>query len=229
MNEIKELIKKFEDFARTEIQAATKELERIRTEANRRHLQRLVYVNLINRFDTLIDTLLLKFSVLDSEFKRKVLNETREDAVFLKDVYEILLSKDPKTTVEQRVAGVTRAKFLNQRHSNKLRILLQHCFGWKDTDLDRPRVFVNNGSIFTETSRLNPYKVPDTVIGYADWLYSRRNSFVHSDTKKLDKKDIELMKKKFNADVATSISLKISSIKSASKFYTELCKNFIQN
>src|SRR6185436_984975 len=91
MSEIQDTIKKFEKFAKTEISAAVKELDSIGVEANRKHLQRLVYVDLINRFDSLIDTLLLKFSIQNGRFKEKVLNETKEEAVFLKDVYEILL------------------------------------------------------------------------------------------------------------------------------------------
>lgn len=225
MDEIADLIEKFDKFVKMEITAAVKELNGVGTEANRKHLQRLVYVDLVNRFDTLIDLLLLKFSVKDGEFKRRVLNETKEDVVFLKDVYEILLAEDPRGAVEHRIEGVTRAKFLSLRHSAKLRILLSNCLGWKDAQLDRPRVFTNNGSVFSETKRLKPYKVPDSVIGYADWLYSRRNAIVHGEAQKLDAKDADIMFKKFGAKTAVSISLKLSSINSAARFYTDICKN----
>lgn len=227
MKKIKETVKKFEKFATTEIIEAIKELEGIGTEENRKHLQRLVYVNLVNRFDSLVDSLLLQFSVQDGKFKDKVLNETKEEAVFLKDVYEILLADNPKLAVEQRIEGVTRARFLSLRHSAKLRILLSNCFVWIDSDLNKPRVFTNNGSIFVDTKRLKPYKIPDSVIGYSDWLYSRRNALVHGDIKKLADRDIEIMKKMFGVVPAASISLKISSIKSAARFYTELSKSLM--
>lgn len=227
MEDIQDIIKKFNKFAKIEIPAAIKELKVIKTEANRKHLQMLVYINLVNRFDSFVDTLLLEFSVREGEFKKKVLNETKDEAVFLKDVYEILLSDDPKSAVEERVELVTRARFLSLRHSAKLRILLSNCFLWQNTDLDRPRVFTNNGSIFSETKRLTPYRIPDSVIGYADWLYSRRNALVHGDVKELADRDVDIMNKKFGAKPAVSISLKISSIKSAMKFYTDLSKSFV--
>lgn len=225
MKEIKENIRKFKEFATIEVGAAVKELEGIKTESNRKHLQRLVYVNLVNRFDALVDSLLLQFSVIDGDFKKKVLHETRETEVFLKDVYEILLAEDPKSAVQERVEGVARGHFLSLRHSVKLRILLSSSFLWSDSELDKPRVFTNNGSIFVKAKRLKPYQVPDTVIGYADWLYSRRNALVHSEGKKLADKDVENMQRRFGARPAPSISLKIASIKSATKFYNDLCKN----
>src|SRR3989344_2615805 len=97
--ETKNLLKKFKAFINTEIDSAILELGKIKTESNRRHLQRLVYVNLVNRFDSLLDSLLLDFSVVESEFKTKVLNEIKEEPVFLKDIYEILLSKSPELSV----------------------------------------------------------------------------------------------------------------------------------
>lgn len=165
--------------------------------------------------------------MLEGDFKKKVLNETKEEEVSLRDIYEIFLAEDSKKAVQSRVEDVTRGSFLNQRHSDKLRILLASCFSWPDTDLQRPRVFTNNGHIFSDTTRLRPYQVPDTVIGYADWLYSRRNSLVHGDGKKLTAKDVEIMKKKFSAQPAPSMRLQIASIKSAQVFYTDLCKNLV--
>ena len=225
-------IDKFEKFINSEIESAIKELLKIKTESNRKHLQRLVYVNLINRFDSLVDTLLLKFTLIESDFKKRVLNEIKEEPVYLKDVYDIILSKDPKASVEKRVENIVRVKFLNQRHSIKLRQLLYYGFGWKDTDMDRPRVFTNNGSLFNDVTRRDGAKTPDSVIGYADWLYSRRNSFVHHDKLEITKVDADYIKRKFNIKVAGAISLKISSIKSASKYYLDLCgilKNNLNN
>ena len=219
---IKDLLKKFTDFINSEIKSAIVELGKIKTESNRKHLQHLVYINLINRFDSFLDSLLLGFSVSESQFKERVLNEAKEAPVFLKDLYEILLSNNPVSSVKERVQGIVRFNFLNRRHSSKLRTLLKDCFEWPDSDLDRPRVFTNNGSIFQDTKRLSPYKIPDTVIGYSDWLYSRRNAMVHGDKPKIGGKDVDFMQKKYNVELSRSISLKISSIKSAEKFYLDL-------
>lgn len=226
---MKDHIDKFEKFIKSEIESAIDELSKIKTESNRKHLQRLVYVNLINRFDHLIDSLLLRFTLVDSGFKRKVLNEVKEEPVYLKEVYDILLSADPRVSVEKRVQDIARLKFLNKRHSIKLRQLLLHCLGWKETDLDRPRVFTNNGSLFKTVSRAKGRKIPDSVVGYADWLYSRRNSFVHSDKLEITANDTDYIKKQFNIGVAKRISLSISSIKSASRYYSELCSALKDN
>lgn len=227
MDKIRETIETFEQFVKIEVSEAVKELEKIGTESNRKHLQRLVYVDLVNRFDALADSLLLQFAVLDGDFKRRVLNETKDKEVFLRDLYEILLAEDSKKAVQNRVEDVARGNFLNQRHSDKLRILLSSCFSWQDTDLQRPRVFTNNGHIFKVVTRLDPYQIPDTVVGYGDWLYCRRNSIVHGDGRKLAPKDIEIMKKKFSAKPTSSMRLQIASIKSAQTFYQDLCKNLV--
>lgn len=226
MTEIIDPIKKFEEFTKSEINSALKELAKIKSESNRKHLQRLVYINLVNRFDSLVDALLLTFSIKESEFNKKVLEGTKEAPVFLKDIYEILLSEDYKAAVEDRIKNTTRLNFLNQRHSNKLRVLLKECFEWKDNDLQRPRVFVNNGSIFLNITRLKPHKIPDTIIGYADWLYSRRNAIVHHDKPEIMKGDVQFIEKRFDVELSSSISLKLSSIKSASKFYLDLVESF---
>lgn len=215
-------IEKFDKFVDSDIQSALKELAGIKTESNRRHLQRLVYINLVNRFDSLIDALLLKFSLRESDFKKRVLNEIKEEPVYLKDVYDIILSSDPKSSVEKRVQNIVKLKFLNKRHSIKLRNLLYLCLGWKDSDLDRPRVFINNGRIFNDVTRQKSGKIPDSVIGYADWLYSRRNSIVHHDKTEILKNDAAYINKRFNIKVANRINLKLSSIKSTTTFYSHL-------
>ncbi len=152
---IVELIMRFERFNQDEINSAIGELTKINTESNRKHLQRLVYVNLVNRFDSLIDAILLKFSLKECEFKRQVLNKIKEEPIFLKDVYEIVLSENPKSTVEHGIGDVVRLHFLNQRHSSKLRTLLRGCFSWSDQKLNMPRVFVNDGSIFNKTKKIS--------------------------------------------------------------------------
>ncbi len=90
--EIAPAVDSFQKFIRDDITSAVKELNRIRSEDNRKHLQRLVYTNLVNRFDLLLDTLLLKFSATKSSFRDKVLSQVKTDPAYLRDVYDILLS-----------------------------------------------------------------------------------------------------------------------------------------
>lgn len=228
MNTPKDTITEFTTFLDSEVKSSLKELSKIKTESNRRHLQKLVYVNLVNRFDSFIDELLLQFSALQCDFQKRVLVETKDEGVFLKDIYEILLSDNPKQSVVERVEGVVRLHFLNQRHSSKLRNLLKFCFGWEDTELDRPRVFINNGSIFEDTKSYKDTQIPNTVIGYADWLYSKRNALVHGHALQFFKNDSDFIQKRFKIKVAKKITIKISSIKSAARFYSDLCTRLNQ-
>jgi hypothetical protein len=210
----------FEEFADSEIKSAIIELGKIKKEENRKHLQRLVYVELVNRFDSLVDDFLLDFSIKNSGFKNKVLNEIKTDPVFLKDIYEIFLSNNPQSLVAEKVKAVVSLRFLNQRHSKKLYILLRDCFEWEDTDLQRPRVNINNGKVFENfKSKEKHKKIPPSIIGYADWLYSRRNTSVHSNKSELLERDYRYIKKSFNVEPSRKTILKLNSINSALTFY----------
>lgn len=73
-------IEKFEEFNNTNIQSAIKELEGL-NEGNRIHLQRLVFTDLVNRFDLLLDDLLLKFSTMQSSFSISIIKAMKESPI----------------------------------------------------------------------------------------------------------------------------------------------------
>jgi hypothetical protein len=97
------LIEKFQDFNKTDIESAINELKKITIERNRVHLQKLVYSDLVNRFDVLVDSLIMEFSKSKGIFNESVLEGMRETPVFRKDLYEIFLVEDPKKIVIQRI------------------------------------------------------------------------------------------------------------------------------
>jgi len=122
----------------------------------------------------------------------------------------------------KRVEDVARIKCLNRRHASKIAMLLKDCCGWEDTLFKQPRVNVGNGDIYTSTAK-SP-KIPNSIVGYYDWLYSRRNALVHGDTPKFLPSDIKAMKESYRVDLSKSFSLKLQSIESASNYYSKICE-----
>lgn len=208
---------------------AVRELANIKEEKNRKHLQRLVYVNVVNRFDVLLDNLLLIYATKDSgEFRNVVLDKVKDSNISLKDFYQILLSDNSKLAVTEKIEDLVRLNFLRERHSKKLRMLLEVCLQVDSSDLNRPRVNANDGRIHsTYTPRGN--NVPPSIIGYADFLYSRRNGLVHGDGALLVlSSDAKYLEKNFKIKPAKMIGIKLSSIESATRFYNYLC-DFIES
>ncbi len=216
------LLSKFNDFIKTDIQAALGELKDIKTEKNRFHLQKLVYIDLVNRFDSLIDSMLLAFATEDGMFRERILKNWKEIPVYKQEMYEVLMSINVKEYLGQKMSEAVKAEYLSKRHSDKLRILLKTCFAWEDTELQRPRVDSNGsiGRIRRRLGRKNPTQVP----GFADWLYSRRNALVHGDKNHFIQQDREIIEQKFQVLVPLSIVIKLSSITTAARFYSDLCK-----
>jgi hypothetical protein len=224
-----ELIKKFTKFTRLEIDSAVKELSGIAEEKNRKHLQRLVYTNLVNRFDVLLDNLLLNYATYESsDFQALILERAKDSTITLKEVYQIFLSAHPKEFVIEKVQDLVRQHILRERHSKKLRVLLEICLSVESKDLDRPRVNANDGRIHsTYTPRGN--NVPPSIVGYAEYLYSRRNGLVHGDGSLLVlPTDAKYLEKTFKIKPAKMIGIKLSSIESAAQFYLYLC-NYIES
>lgn len=67
----KEKIFEFESFLEKEVASATKELEPL-PEQSRKHLQKLVYTNLIDRFDSMIDHVFLDNALHEELLKEAV-------------------------------------------------------------------------------------------------------------------------------------------------------------
>ncbi len=215
------LITQFILYLDDEITSAISELKKV-DEKNRRHLQRLVYIDVINRFDSLVDSLLIAFSSADSGFRSNILSNLSEP-IAQKELYEILFSEDPRKIAQEKVRKALFLNFLTLSHRKKVFDLLHKCYEWKDGDISRPRVNPNNGSIFETIAKHKT--IPTTIVGYADWLYRRRNVLVHreGDGKSFRTEDIKNFRIHDNVDLSKKISIRLSSIESASAFYKSLC------
>lgn len=211
-------IEVFLDFCREDIGSAVKELKGIKVENNRKHLQKLVYVNLINRFDYLIDKLLLWFSVNNENLRTELLDSIGKDNISRKEVFEIFFMKDRSyDLVIEKIKELARVNLLRGRHSKKLQKILCTCLGWKS--IEKPRVN-RDGKIFEQTTKRNTQ--PNSLLGYADWLYSRRNSIVHGDGKNYTVTDQEETSKLYSVSLPKKFRLQLASIISAVNFYTDL-------
>lgn len=225
-SDINLLITNFQKFNNGEINSAVEELDTLKEE-NRKHLQSLVYTNVVNRFDNLIDNLLIKFAIDgETNLHEIVLEKANDQQISAKEVYELLLSDEPKQAAYRKIEDIARDNFLRLRHSKKLRLLLESGFHVDSSLLDKPRVNANYGKIHVEVKPRSTVKVPRSIIGYADYLYCRRNSIVHGDGSghRILKSDYAYLQKNFIKNPSKLVGLKLTSITSASTFYDYLCK-----
>lgn len=152
MKEVSKILKNFKKFSEEEISSAILELKEIKKEDNRKHLQRLVYTNLVNRFDALVDNLLLIFGTEDqNEFRDIVLNKVKDVSVSSMDFYQIILADDLKSAAKEKVEDLIRLHFLRDGHSRKLRVLFESCLQIEAKEIDRPHVNANDGRIIINT------------------------------------------------------------------------------
>jgi hypothetical protein len=224
------IAKEFLSFIEKEIDPAIIELEKIKTEQSRKHLQKLVYTNVVNRYDVLVDNMLLTCAADDTtRFHDVVLGKLEGVTVSLKDFYRTMLSESPSEYSAEALRETVRANHLRERHSKKLRYLLEECVSIDRSELNKPRVNANDGRIHATYTARKGTTVPPSIVGYADYLYSRRNALVHGGkTNYLKKNDSDYIKKNFKVTPPKTVGIKIASIKSASTFYKYLC-NYIIN
>jgi len=78
--------------------------------------------------------------------------------------------------IRERCEGVLRNSVLRERHSRKVKKVFEVLA--PSENLSKPRVNINTGAIF-ERFKVQNKKIPNSALGYADWLYSRRNAIVH--------------------------------------------------
>lgn len=119
-NQVTNRIKNFQKFAEQDVAAAISELKKINKDENRKHLQRLVYANLIDRFDVLVDELLLELATQsNNSFHSRVLSKVADTPVSQKDFFEVMVSDDSKSIIEEQIKNIVRNEFIRSRHSTK--------------------------------------------------------------------------------------------------------------
>ncbi len=191
-------------------------------DANRKHVQKLVYTNLVDRFDVLIDNVILdncRHEYLVAEAMKNMTQQITES-----DLFRFLMHGDSiQSVIDNRLKDVLRLTVLRQRHSKKLSAAFK-VMGADDTCWNKPRVNNATGKIFQSITP-RQHKTPYSICGYADWLYSRRNSIVHgAGSMKLLDNDVKQLETMFKCKPAKTFNVKLSSIKIASTFYNDVIK-----
>ncbi|MDO8600826.1 MAG: hypothetical protein Q7R73_04485 [bacterium] len=212
----------YEIFCVNDIEPALKELKRIKDDKNRVHLQKLVYTNLVNRFDALVDNLILWFSINNEDLRNAVLKDVKEEPIYKKEVFELFIMKERAFEfVNEKIKTIASGSLLRERHSKKIQKIFSTALKWPEANFQRPRVH-EDGTIFYKRSKNKTQ--PNTIVGYADWLYSRRNSIVHGDGMHYNELDFSYITKTFQVSLSKNFRLQLSSVTSASKFYKDLLK-----
>jgi hypothetical protein len=205
-------------FLDREVSSAVSELQNV-AEQSRRHLQKLVYTNVSDRFDATVDHSLLD-NALEEPLLSEILRELK-DPLTEGEVFRLFTGPTTyKDRLKERAETVMRNGILRERHSKKLKKLFEALARSEDCSI--PRVNPATGAV---TTKFKPQdsKIPCSISGYADWLYSRRNAIVHGGGQaKMLENDLIQLKKLYKCDAAKTLKLKIGSITNAVSFYRDV-------
>ena len=152
-------LRNFSKFVDKEILPATQDLEKL-DDANRKHVQKLVYTNLVDRFDSMIDGAILdncrEAALVEEAGKR--LNKPITEL----DLLQLLMrSDDLQDALDSKLQDALREAALRARHSRKLSTLFsvlqpdQECW-------NTPRVNISTGAIIDQIKPQNktiPYSI----------------------------------------------------------------------
>ena len=118
----KKIIEQFLEFIVNDVEPAFKEIKKL-SDANRIHVQRLVYTNVVDRFDYLLDNVLLSSVTIDP-ILNDLLNGMKSQ-VTEADLLPYFLSGGPASTNRaiDRLQDQLRGTVLRQRHAKKLALL----------------------------------------------------------------------------------------------------------
>ena len=212
---VAEFVKFIEDYitpARTDIIALT--------DTNRVHIQKLLYTNLVDRFDAMVDSTILsncRHPDILTKATAGMDKEIRES-----DLLTLLMDTDSlQEAIDSRLKNSLRLTALRDRHSKKLLFLLQNlCQMNQGVCMNKPRVRLNTGAISDTDIRVDNRDVPQSICGYADWLYSRRNTIVHGGgSSAILQNDKAQLKKLYKCDVANRIRITLQAVDYSVVFY----------
>lgn len=211
-------IKDFITFVEKEVTPAAKELKKLTSEKERKHLQRLVYTNLVDRFDTVIDATFLANASKEPLLTAALdtLKEPMTEGRTLR-----LLREHPTidALIEERSREYVRREILREQHTKKLRKLFEILAPEEKFD-NIPRVTAATGKISLKVTPPKGTTTPTSIAGYAHWLYARRNSIVHGGGRTtLTDNDFEQMKKLYKITPAKGVKVSLGSVGTASEFY----------
>jgi hypothetical protein len=200
-----------------EVEPAIKDLGNL-TEKNRVHIQKLVYTNIVDRFDTMIDALIID-NCREEVFMDKSLADMSGNVTESELVKILVHGENLQGALDIKLRNGLRNTVLRERHSKKLTLV----FNAFDPDIDpvnAQRVNLPTGKIHAKITPQKALKIPYSISGYADWLYSRRNSIVHGGgTNKFLENDRKQIKKIYKKEIAKQFTIKLSSVKVTVAFY----------
>ena len=218
--ETKKRIKSFLNFIDNQINSAVEELDRL-ADGHRVHLQKLVYTNLVDRFDTLVDDL-IKINSRNEMVLEKALKPLQQPITEADLIRYLMDATDLSGVFDLKIEEGLRNTILRERHSKKLQFLLSALK--PDEHLKKPRVKRATGEI-SDFEKIYDKSVPHSIPGYADYLYSRRNSLVHgAGESKFLKRDKEQINKLFEVKVTTSFRITYNAVPVAVRFYSDLAE-----
>jgi hypothetical protein len=215
LSKCREFLKFIDDY----IIPSRNDIENLGT-ANRVHIQKLLYTNTVDRFDAMIDGVLLDNCRHGPLLEKATsgMNKEMTEA----DLVVLLINNDSlQTAITDKLKDALRLSVLRERHSKKLRALLSAlCPDDASLISKKPRVHLPTGEL-RETATVSRHQnVPQSVCGYADWLYSRRNTIVHgSGSSNLLTNDKLQLKKTYGCEVADTIRITIQAVDKTVQFY----------
>ncbi len=213
-------IRDFTKFLDKELTPGVDELDKLST-ANRKHVQKLVYTNLVDRFDYVVDKLILD-NCRDEFLVNKAFDGNDQPVTESYLVRLLLNSADLNSVLTTRLQDKLRLSVLRNRHSRKLFTLLNLYNDIGEFD-KKPRVNPSTGEI-ADSFKIQIKTTPHSICGYADWLYSRRNAIVHgAGASKFLDNDRKQIKKYYRADTTKTFKISTSSIRTAVKYYKAVC------
>jgi hypothetical protein len=218
-------IGEFLQYVDKEILPATKDLENLDVQ-NRKHVQKLVYTNLVDRFDSLIDGLVLdncRCDYLTAEATKGMTQQITEAEL----IKLLMRSGDIQEAIDEKLKGAIRNSVLSKRHSKKLLSALT-AFDVPSNFKSTPRVNISTGVILEKIKPQNN-KVPYSITGYSDWLYSRRNAIVHgSGTNRYLNNDLVQLERTYKCVPPASFRIKLGTVQIAAEFYKGVANLFVE-
>lgn len=218
----------FHNFCHSDVIEAVRELDNIES-SSRIHLQKMLYVGLVNQFDVLVDKL-LKWSAVNSPVTRQHCLEYLEDEpITKKEAFELLImDEQAKERILGELKDLAADKLLSKKHDVKIEFLAASV---KWNKIQVPIVNLNEGRIGKKKKKKKNGTTPDSVKGYAAYLYARRNGIGHGDGVRYSTKDYEYLKTTYHVTLGKSKAFRIDprSTNNAMAFYLDFCDTFIEH
>lgn len=206
----------FWKYVQNQIEPSVEDITRL-DDSSRKHVQKLIYTNLIDRFDVMVDHLIL--DNCRSDFVIEAINSSLTETVNEAYLLQLLMNaENVQDAIDEKLRNAIRNTVLRKRHSQKLQFALK-LFEHIEFATKKLQVQPGNGNIVFSAQKTT-VNVPQSVCGYADWLYARRNAVVHgAGSSRFLENDKVQLKKLYEYKCPDTFKLKIGAITSSIKFY----------